>query len=153
VERILVTAFVREEIAQHLVSTYPHEGCGALVGSVVNGTTRISSVVPMKNIELARGNDRFVLDPAAYAALENKLSVQDDGTRIIGFFHSHPDGLSRPSSVDLEMARGVFEFARMFYVYAIQPTTRNGAGELTFWRLKADLSGFISVPAEAAPDE
>lgn len=140
---------VREAIAGQLVSAYPHEGCGALIGIVESGGfVRITDAVGMKNVEPTRGEDRFQLDPLAYRDLEAKLSKRSDGVRVMGFFHSHPDGIARPSLIDQEMAQGLFEFSRTFYVYAIQVVTKDGVGELTFWRLSASQTGFEQLDAK-----
>jgi proteasome lid subunit RPN8/RPN11 len=140
---------VREAIAGQLVSAYPHEGCGALVGvGESGGAVRVLEAVGMKNVEPTRGEDRYQLDPLTYRDLEEKLGKRSDGACVAGFFHSHPDGIAQPSLIDLEMAQGLFEFTRTLHVYAIQVITQNGAGELTFWRLAQTRTGFEQLSVE-----
>ena len=137
---------VRETIAGQLVSAYPNEGCGALVGSVgADGAVKMTEAVGIPNVEPVRSQDRFTLDPRGYAALEERLAASKDGSRIVGFFHSHPDGIAQPSKVDLEMAQGLYEFTRTHYLYAIQAITNDGAGELSFWKLSESRDSFIAV--------
>lgn len=139
---------VRETIAGHLVSAWPNEGCGVLVGDfTAGGVQRVFEAVGMANVEPVRGRDRYQLDPRAYMKLEARLRERkySYASLILGFFHSHPNGVSKPSAIDLEMARGLFEFAQIYYIYAIQVTTKDGAGELTFWRLSQEREGFTQL--------
>ena len=97
-----------------------------------------------------RSGDRFEIEPLAYGRLERELADAGagNGPRIVGFFHSHPGAPARPSSIDLEMALGLFEVAREYYVYAIQSVTAHGAGEPTYWRLQAQRSDFEELYAD-----
>ena len=160
-QRVLLSSVLEAQLTAHLRACYPLEGCGVLIGLRHSDTFEITDVRPVRNIETVRGEDRFTLDPREYAALECELHGQAE--TIIGYFHSHPDGLSQPSSIDLEAAAGLFAFAREVYLYAIQPTTASGAGELTFWRLAENASEFVrlsrgslgstSITAPAPPRE
>ena len=99
----------------------------------------------MPNRAPESSRDRYELDPLAYMKIEARLQR---GCAVVGFFHSHPDGPPQPSHIDLEMARGLFEVAREFYIYAIQSVSANGPGELACWRLNPMLSGFDWVAIE-----
>jgi len=136
---------VRDAIAGHLVSVYPAEGCGALVGSIAGNLIQISRAVPIANVNTVRAEDRYMLDPRSYASLERELADKRDGTQIVGFFHSHPHAPAVPSHIDLEDARGLYEFTQAQYVYAILRTDQGRAGELRFWVLED--GGFTELSA------
>ena len=146
---ILIPDTVRAVIAEHLRASYPREGCGALVGRRERAAIAIDEAVPLPNrVQAEAGRDRFDIDPLAYLQLEQRLLREGGGRSVVGFFHSHPDGPAHPSHIDLEMARGLFDVARTFYVYAIQSVYARGAGELSAWRLNTQLNGFdwVIVP-------
>ena len=139
---------VRETIAGHLLSAWPNEGCGVLVGDVTaGGVKRVYEAVGMANVEPARGRDRYQLDPRANMKLEVRLRDRkySYASLILGFFHSHPDGVAQPSAIDLEMAQGLFEFTHIFYIYAIQAVSKDAAGEFTFWRLSQERESFTRL--------
>ena len=137
---ILMAPAAGLELTAHLVAAYPHEGCGVLIGSLNGGIARIDRAAGLPNRRAPSTDDRFEIDPLSYGRIEAELSGTPQ--RIIGFFHSHPDGVARPSSIDLEMAQGLFEVAREYFVYAIQVIETQGPGELTFWRLREDRGAF-----------
>jgi proteasome lid subunit RPN8/RPN11 len=141
--RVILSSGVREHILNALQGAYPEEGCGALIGRVLDsGDIEITDAAALPNAEPIRGEDRFQIEPRAYEALERNLAERRDGTSVLGFFHSHPDGAAHPSSIDLEAAVGLFEVAQIRYVYAIATTSSATAGELTFWRLNEECNGF-----------
>lgn len=71
------------------------EICGLLLG----GPGRIVAAVPAANLadDPARG---FVLDPAAHFAA--RRAARAGGPAVIGHYHSHPNGVARPSARDAE---------------------------------------------------
>jgi len=183
VTRVTLAPSARIAIARHVSACYPHEGCGALLAAISDApVVYIDEAVALPNLAADARDDRFVVAPLAYAALEQKLSTEGKRRRVVGFYHSHPDSPARPSTIDLEMALGLFEAVRCIYVYAIQNVSRQGApgsashrlaashaplqptvdgdvvtkleannpvaGELTFWKLNAQLTDFEALPAE-----
>jgi len=139
---VLLMPGIRDASAGHLVSVYPAEGCGALVGTCDANSFRITESVALTNTETDRSGDRFSIDPLEYAALERQLAVRNDGNAVIGFFHSHPDAPPVPSSTDLDRAMGLYEFTRTQYLYAIQSIEQGRAGELRFWVLDDSANSF-----------
>ena len=137
--QVQLSSEARAALTAHLVAAYPHEGCGALIGTL-GDRARIERAVGLPNRQAPSTDDRFEIDPLSYGALEAQL--RGTPQRIIGFFHSHPDGVALPSSIDLEMAQGLFDVAREYFVYAIQVIGADGPGELTFWRLREDRGAF-----------
>lgn len=78
---------------------HPSEACGLLFGT----DTRIEAARPASNVhpEPAR---HFEIDPAALIAAHK--AARAGGPELIGYFHSHPNGLARPSATDAAMASG-----------------------------------------------
>ena len=78
---------------------HPHETCGLLVGT----GTHINTARPAANVhpEPAR---HFEIDPIALIAAHK--AARAGGPQIVGYFHSHPNGLARPSATDAAMASG-----------------------------------------------
>jgi proteasome lid subunit RPN8/RPN11 len=74
------------------------EVCGLLFGI----GCRIDAVTSVRNVaEDPRAN--FELDPSAlFAALRAQRA---GGPALLGYFHSHPNGLSCPSATDVAMAQ------------------------------------------------
>jgi proteasome lid subunit RPN8/RPN11 len=137
-----------DAMRSHLANAYPLEGCGVLIGRCSDPQhIDIHRAIGTRNSERNRGEDRYSIDPFDYRAIEHRLRTANDGTRIVGFFHSHPDAPARPSSVDLEMAQGLFEVTREYSVYAIVSVSGGSALNATFWQLASDVSHFIEMNA------
>jgi proteasome lid subunit RPN8/RPN11 len=90
-------------------AAFPREACALLVGSIGNGndSVEVRRVVPTANVAAApeRG---FEIDPAAHIALLRSLRERNAaesivGPRIIGHWHSHPNGRAEPSATDAAM--------------------------------------------------
>ena len=116
-------------IRAHGRETYPNECCGALIGS--GGTVRHAAPLPNTTEEGARR--RFLVRPVDYRQAEA------DATRLkgalLGFYHSHPDALARPSQYDLDHAWPSF----WYVIVAVQ---QGGPAQMTVWRLAEDRSRF-----------
>jgi proteasome lid subunit RPN8/RPN11 len=136
---------IAKTIARCGAAAYPAETCGVLIGPSGAAGVRILDAIGLPNLWKSAAKDRYEIDPRAYAAVEKKLAGKRQ--RVVGFFHSHPDGLSEPSAADLEAARGLYEVTRTSYVYAILRVSDGRAGALTFWRLADDQSKFVRVRA------
>ena len=150
VDRTLVVApSVDREIRRHGQETYPHECCGALVGS----DGRVVDVVPLPNTTEEGPRRRFLVRPSDYRLAERRAS--EIGAELLGFYHSHPDHPARPSQYDLDHAWPTFAYIIISVVdgdaalpgrsAATAPASRdNGAraGHMTVWYLKDDRSSF-----------
>ncbi|NLR73357.1 M67 family metallopeptidase [Novosphingobium sp. ERN07] len=76
----------------------PREACGLLLGTA----TRIETAVPTANAA-ADPFRHFEIDPAALIAAHR--AARDGSTpQVIGYFHSHPNGIARPSATDTASA-------------------------------------------------
>jgi proteasome lid subunit RPN8/RPN11 len=86
-------------IAAAAEAAWPNECCGLLVGRGQR-LLRVTRVVPAPNV--AAGANRFELDPRVRIATERDLRGGED--RVLGHYHSHPDGRAYPSATDLAEA-------------------------------------------------
>lgn len=82
-------------------AAYPSESCGLIIGRGRGQLVRATRIVPAPNL-MADSSDRFELDPSVRIAVEKELREQDvvGRDRILGHWHSHPDGSPDPSAVD-----------------------------------------------------
>ncbi len=86
-----------KQIYAHAAETYPNECFGFLVGLPDDGG-RVHAVVRGANLRTDRA-DRYEMDGAEFARVEKK--ADEEGLRVIGFYHSHPDWPAIPSQSDL----------------------------------------------------
>lgn len=132
-----------ETMCQSAEAEYPHEACGLLIGSFDGSAWHIEEVRRVENLNRERAADRFVLDPAAYQAVDREL--RGSGREIVGVFHSHPDCPARPSPTDLENAWGGF-------LYPIVATSKGRAKTIDCWTLNDSEERFQMVAFSGGPD-
>jgi len=127
--RLTITADVDRAIRAHGQETFPHECCGALVGSA----DRVFAVVPLPNTTEEGPRRRFLVRPSDYREAERRAGeLKGD---LLGFYHSHPDHPARPSQYDLDHAWPTF-------AYIIVSVLGGQADVMTVWYLKEDRSSF-----------
>jgi len=93
-------------ISQHVLADMIAEGhkaaeceaCGLLLGT----GSHIEHAVPTANVapDPAR---HFEIDPVALIAA-HRAARDGSGPQVLGYFHSHPNGLARPSATDAQCA-------------------------------------------------
>ncbi len=120
---------VNQAIRRHGEETYPHECCGALVGT----GDRVTMAVPLPNTTEEGPRRRFLVRPADYRMAEERASGH--GGELLGFYHSHPDHPARPSQFDLDHAWPTF-------AYVIVSVASGTAHDMTVWFLKDGRSTF-----------
>ena len=141
-----VDSGVEREIRRHGEETYPHECCGALVGS----PGRATATVALPNMTEEGPRRRFLVRPSDYRLAEQRAA--ELGGELLGFYHSHPDHPARPSQYDLDHAWPTFAYI-IVSVVGDGPLAgsaglprRSGeaakAGDMTVWFLKEDRSEF-----------
>lgn len=113
---IMLTRGVLARLLAEAEGAFPQEACGLLLGA--GGA--ISQAQPAPNVapEPLR---HFEIDPAALIAAQR--AARQGGPQVLGYYHSHPGGLARPSATDRAMASGD---GRVWAIVA--------GGEVTFWR-------------------
>jgi desampylase len=89
---------VRTEIVDRARDGGPLEICGVLGGEYgSNGSSIVRSQYPAENVA-EHPRTRYRIDPEEQLAIFDRL--EDRGEEIVGFYHSHPHGPSRPSETD-----------------------------------------------------
>lgn len=124
-----LTADVARAIRRHGEETFPHECCGAIVGS----GQLVTHVVPLPNTTEEGPRRRFLVRPSDYRLAERRAT--ELGGELLGFYHSHPDHPARPSQYDLDHAWPTF-------AYVIVSVMSGVARDMTVWFLKEDRSSF-----------
>lgn len=101
-------------------TAHPHEACGLLLGT----PGQIHTALPAANVHPDPAR-HFEIDPAALiAAHKAARAARNSGApKLIGYFHSHPNGLARPSATDAASA------AHDGRIWAIA-----AGGEVSLWR-------------------
>ncbi|WP_408591660.1 M67 family metallopeptidase [Novosphingobium sp.] len=117
---------VRQTMLDAANIAHPLEACGLLLGH----DRHVAMAALCANVAPDPAS-HFEIDPAALIAAHR--AERTGGPRLLGYFHSHPNGLARPSATDAASA------ARDGRIWAIV-----AGGEVTFWR--DSLSGFEPLP-------
>jgi proteasome lid subunit RPN8/RPN11 len=120
---------VAHVIRRHGEETFPHECCGALVGT----GDRVVAAVPLPNTTEEGPRRRFLVRPSDYRLAEKQAG--ELGGELLGFYHSHPDHPAQPSQFDLDHAWPTF-------AYVIVSVMAGAARRMTVWFLKEDRSSF-----------
>jgi proteasome lid subunit RPN8/RPN11 len=97
-------------------NAHPNEACGLLLGTA----THIALAQECTNVA-PDPRHHFEIDPAALIAAHR--AARDGGMAVAGYFHSHPNGLARPSTTDCVNRAGD---GRVWAIVA--------GGNLTVWR-------------------
>lgn len=113
-----------ERLAVLAQAAYPEEGCGLLLGR----DRRVAEAWPLTNIA-PRARDHYECDPLEYLAAERR--ADEAGLKVMGIWHSHPDGAPEPSAVDLRDAWPGWS-------YVIVATSAEGVTGVRSWRLQAE---------------
>ena len=124
-----LAAGVADAIRRHGEETFPHECCGALVGS----GDRVTAVVPLPNTTEEGPRRRFLVRPTDYRMAEQRASALGGG--LLGFYHSHPDHPAVPSQFDLDHAWPNLS-------YPIISVREGRSADIRSWRLAGDRSAF-----------
>ena len=126
---IVLGPSLRAEIERAARDAYPREACGLLIGKQHGARIDVDRVRAARNLDDARPNDRYELDPADHLAAEEEAHAL--GLDVVGVWHSHPDHPARPSETDRVRAWNGWS-------YAIVSVEKDGARELRSWRLVED---------------
>ncbi|MBA2587913.1 MAG: M67 family metallopeptidase [Alphaproteobacteria bacterium] len=87
---------MRRQIFEAARAAHPAECCGLLVGAREGQQFRIAALHPARN--LSADARRFEIDPRDQVAAQRH--ARDQGTAVVGCYHSHPDGQALPSMAD-----------------------------------------------------
>jgi proteasome lid subunit RPN8/RPN11 len=123
------------DIAAHAAAAYPREACGALVGA--GGSVRLG--LPLANHDSRAPEIGFRVDPRDYLRVET--SAEELGLALLGFWHSHPDGLALPSASDRANA-----WPGLLTV--IVAVVGGAPDEISAWRLDGENAPFRELPID-----
>jgi proteasome lid subunit RPN8/RPN11 len=99
--KLVLADALRGEIARAAKAALPRECCGLIEGLAVQDGFCALALHPAQNLAVAP--DRFEIDPADHVRAVK--SARERGRRIIGCYHSHPQGSAEPSPRDLAGAQ------------------------------------------------
>ena len=122
-----------ERIREHGAKTYPHECCGALLGSDGAGGREVIEVLSLENQRSDSPRNRFSITPDDVR--EAEMAARRAELELIGWYHSHPDAPARPSEYDRE-------HAWPWYSYVIVSVQERVPREMNSWKLADDRSHY-----------
>ena len=126
-----VSSNVIERLLSEARRAHPLECCGILLGhgEVIVQARAAANVHPDPR-------QHFEIDPQAL--IDAHRAARDGDLQVLGYYHSHPNGLAEPSATDRAIA------APDGSVWAIIAAER-----ISFWR--SGDAGFEALPYEVAP--
>ena len=134
-----------ERIRRQGVQSYPHECCGALLGTDGDTGRQVRDLLPLVNRRADSPRNRFSISPGDFRTAE--AAARERGLEIIGWYHSHPYHPPLPSEYDRA-------HAWPWYSYVIVSVAGGEARQMLSWRLTDDRLRFtpeeIAVKARAA---
>ena len=131
---LTVPASELDKLHAHAVAGYPHEVVGILAGDRSGG--RIHRVHPLVNERADSAHNRYKV--SGLTLMRAEAALESEGFEILGYYHSHPNGLARPSATDSALA------ANDGAIWAII-----AVGRITLWR--SGDAGFEPLPYEVTP--
>lgn len=137
--KLVLSPEVEAEIRAHARAEYPHECCGALLGTEQGETRLITQIIRLANERTDERERRFYVSPQQVLMAERQARAA--GLLLLGFYHSHPNHPAVPSEYDRE-------HALPYYSYPIVSVIQGEPVELRSWRLKEDRTGFAEEPLE-----
>ena len=126
---------ILRDLADHAAAAYPLEACGALVGA--GGHVRVA--LPLPNRDARAPEIGFAVGPRDYLRVEAEADAA--GLALLGFWHSHPDGLALPSAADRARA-----WPGLLTV--IVAVTGGEPDEISAWQLESGDAPFRELPVE-----
>lgn len=133
-----ISGHLAEKVRAHGAETYPHECCGALLGrdsefENQEAVREVLGLFPLVNRREDSPRNRFSV--TAEDVLDADKAAQAHGLDVVGWYHSHPDHLARPSQYDRE-------HAWPWYSYIIISVQNGAPQDMTSWRLNDDRQEF-----------
>lgn len=117
---MIVTSAVVDALLAETRESHPRECCGLLFGDDHSITAHRSA----NNVH-PHATTRFEIDPQVL--IDAHRAMRAGGPRLVGYYHSHPQGLPKPSATDRAQA------ADDGMIWAIV-----GKGQLALWRAGDD---------------
>ena len=137
--RLVLTSAQAALLAQMAEAAYPREACALLVGRAAVSVA-VSEIVAGNNVA-ATPEREFEFDPAVHIALLRRLREAKAPERLVGHWHSHPDGRAEPSAQDAAMVNDPS------LIWLISAVSDGEAGMPQAFRPQAG-GGFAPVPLD-----
>lgn len=147
VPELVLNEELAARVRSHGETTYPHECCGAILGSDGDAAREVRDLYPLVNRRDDSPRNRFSITAQDFREAER--AAQAAGLDVIGWYHSHPDHPALPSEYDRE-------HAWPWYSYVIVSVANGEAQAMASWRLSDDRMRFTpekivaGAPAERA---
>jgi proteasome lid subunit RPN8/RPN11 len=143
-QSIIIDPAVMARMKAHALREYPHECCGAIIG-----TRRGDRTIVRISLELANSFDgshrrRFAVAPFDYLRAEREADAHE--LTLLGFYHSHPDHPAQPSQTDRE-------FAQPGFSYPILSVSNGAVTATASWRLPDGDSWYEEETVVEGTDE
>ena len=136
-----LTEALAAQIRAHGVETYPHECCGAILGTDDEGARTVRDLMPLQNRRDDSPRNRFEVTPDDVRLAEKTAAAKN--LDLIGWYHSHPDAPARPSEFDRE-------HAWPWYSYIIVSIQKGAPHDMNSYRLQDDRAAYDPEPIEIA---
>ncbi len=132
----------RNLLRREAEQAYPQECCGILVGREEDSAYLVEDVVPSANLS-DTPHKTFEVDMALRLRLQKEL--RGTGARVIGHYHSHPEGRAEPSARDRERA---WEEGMIWLIVAVKAGL---AVDIRAHLFNNSADGFSPLVAEFVP--
>ena len=93
---------VYRQLRTHGEETYPHECCGVLLGTALEGTNEVESAIRAGNTRTDSAHNRYHIAPQELISIQRQARERE--LDIVGFYHSHPDHPAQWSQTDFHEA-------------------------------------------------
>jgi proteasome lid subunit RPN8/RPN11 len=132
--KLLLSPGAEAQIRAHGAETYPHECCGALLGSdTQEGLRHVTRLFPLVNRRDDSPRNRFAV--TSQDVRDAEKAAHAAGLDLVGWYHSHPDHPARPSEFDRD-------HAWPWYSYVIVSVHGGRPQDMTSWRLNDDRAAY-----------
>jgi proteasome lid subunit RPN8/RPN11 len=134
--RVHIPGILANQLYAHARADAPNECCGLIIGTTSDEIANVSEIHPSKNLTSDNPARTFEVDPKLRFDLMRAIQSRNDGTDIIGHYHSHPNGPAEPSATDLSMA---YEPQMIWLICGLDKDNNTSLGA---FRPRADRSAF-----------
>ena len=138
-QKLIISRAEHDLIAAEAEQHAPLEACGLVFGTRAGSVCAVSHIQPMQNVA-ADPAKAFEIAPQDIFNAHRKARVQE--IEILGHYHSHPNGLPKPSRYDMAAISDVYA------IWLIQPLEMGRARALQAYAIAAETLIFYSLELE-----